>query len=114
MSTAQARTVGGAPVYASCHARDVRARASRRSSSTWSSAAGQAQNEYPPATVAYSAPSRPDAELGHWVLEDDGAPAQLGEAHGGAVVVGKLEVRGLLAGLDHADQRMPSPSPGTL
>jgi hypothetical protein len=46
--------------------------------------------------------------------EDDAVPAQLGEAHRGAVVVGKLEVGGLLAGLDHADQRMRSAPRATL
>ena len=34
-------------------------------------------------------------------VEDDGPAAQAREAHGGAVVVGELEVGGLVAGLDH-------------
>ena len=47
-------------------------------------------------------------------VQDDGPAAQLGEPHRGAVVVGKLEVGGLLAGLDHEDQSTRRSCLGTL
>jgi hypothetical protein len=50
------------------------------------------------------------ARVGLWIeVEDDGAAAEVGEADGVPVLVGKLEIRGWVALLAHAVEQYKHP-----